>query len=358
MSARLAVVPSTGPDGASARYRALQHVERLRRDADVDVLLPREGPAHPTGPGAPSRARFFAAHLHRYADRARELGPRLADRDAVLVQRGVYRMGPGVAVRAIERFDGRVVFDLDDDVFSPSPTLAAGGRATRWLYGPEQARRLLRRADAVVVSTEALAEAVAPIRTPDAVLPTVPDPARYPVRRHEDRVPATIGWVGNAGNLPHLAVAAPALAALAAAGVAELEVVSSAPWAGGGRFRRWTLDAETDDLLRFDVGVMPLLDGPYAAAKAGFKLLQYLAAGLPVVASPVGVNVAIVEGSGAGALARTAADWERELGRLAADPGLRAELGRRGRAWIERYADLDAQAATLRRLLTEARCGS
>jgi glycosyltransferase involved in cell wall biosynthesis len=76
-----------------------------------------------------------------------------------------------------------------------------------------------------------------------------------------------------------------------------------------------------------------------------------MAAGLPVVASPVGANVEIVERSQAGMLASTPAEWERALGRLAGDVELRAELGRRGRSWIERSADVERQASVLRGLL-------
>jgi len=102
---------------------------------------------------------------------------------------------------------------------------------------------------------------------------------------------------------------------------------------------------------RFDVGVMPLIDSDYARAKAGFKLLQYMAAGLPVVASPVGVNTQLVPDSGAGVLADTPAAWERALRELAVDPELRARQGSRGRAFVESYADLGAQAERIAELL-------
>ncbi|HEV2773129.1 MAG TPA: glycosyltransferase, partial [Thermoleophilaceae bacterium] len=101
-----------------------------------------------------------------------------------------------------------------------------------------------------------------------------------------------------------------------------------------------------------EVGLMPLPDTPYTRAKAGFKLLQYMAAAAPVLASPVGVNTELVERSGAGYLATEPAEWEQHLRRLAADPALRCDLGARGRAFIEGYADLDAQADTLARLLS------
>jgi glycosyltransferase involved in cell wall biosynthesis len=139
---------------------------------------------------------------------------------------------------------------------------------------------------------------------------------------------------------------------LRADGDAELEVVSTYPWDGPARFRRWTIEEEVSVFARFDVGIMPLPDTPYTRAKAGFKLLQYMAAGLPVVASPIGINRDLVEQSGGGLLAATSAEWEEALRLLCGDPGLRARLGRKGRHFVERYADLDGQAATIARLLS------
>ena len=104
-------------------------------------------------------------------------------------------------------------------------------------------------------------------------------------------------------------------------------------------------------LTDFAIGLMPLPDTPYTRAKAGFKLLQYVAAGLPVVASPIGVNAELVRDSGAGLLAEGVDEWEAALRRLALSAELRREMGGRGRAYVERYADMDGQAKTLASLL-------
>ena len=96
---------------------------------------------------------------------------------------------------------------------------------------------------------------------------------------------------------------------------------------------------------------MPLPDTEYARAKAGFKLLQYMAAGVPVVASPVGINRDLVERSGAGFLADGPDEWEEALRTLLADPDLRERLGTSGRAFVMTYADLDDQADKIASLL-------
>jgi len=336
---------------ASTRYRALQHVPRLRRHfASVAVSLPGD----PVGraPGRVAQLRYFAKHGARYARRAAQLPGILESADAVLVQRGLYVLGPAAIVTPLRRFSGRVVFDLDDAVFRLSPGLSQKGRLARWLYGPQQALELMRRADAIVVSTEALAELL-PAGLPEpTILPTVPDPARYRMTTHAQRLPAVIGWAGTVGGIGYLDPLRPVFCRLAADSIARLEVVSSQPWSGPSTFRRWTLSEETSIFDRFSIGIMPLPDTDYTRAKAGFKLLQYMASGIPVVSSPIGVNSELLERSQAGFLARSSAEWEEALRTLAKDPALRHEMGRRGRAFVETYADLDAQARTLASLLT------
>jgi len=347
---RVAVIAQDGAVSASTRYRALQHVPRLaERLGQVDVMLPDD--LFPRSRRLTDRAVFFSRSARDYVSVAARLGRAVRGYDAVLVQRGVYPRGPGFAVHGLERFPGRLVFDLDDAVFLPSPTVADRGPHVRWLYGPQQALRLLRRADALVVSTQVLADEVSRFRAADAVLPTVPNPDLYTVAEHRDGLPVVLGWAGSSGNIRYLDPLREALARLAAEHVAELLVVSAVPWSGPSTFQRWTLAEEASVFSRFGVGLMPLPDTPYTRAKAGFKLLQYFAAGVPVVASPFGVNRELVETSQAGFLAREPGEWEAAIRTLAADAGLRAQMGERGRRFVRSYADLDGQADTLAALL-------
>ena len=163
--------------------------------------------------------------------------------------------------------------------------MAAEGKAARWLYGPGQTEAVLARADALVAGSERArrrdraAHARRRDRAPD-------DSRRLPathVRGDAPRRPMCVGWVGTAGNTEYLDPLAGVFARLAGEQVAVLEVVSSEPWSGPARFRRWTSAEEASVFARFDVGIMPLPDTPYTRAKAGFKLLQSLAAGVGVV---------------------------------------------------------------------------
>ncbi|MGO9882224.1 MAG: glycosyltransferase [Solirubrobacteraceae bacterium] len=341
------------PWSASTRYRALQHVPRLReRFASVNVSLPHD--TLNRAPGVSGRVLYFSRHAARYTMRGAKLLAIADQSDYLLVQRGLYVLGPALIVRALRRFRGPLVFDLDDAVFHISPSLSSKGPAARWLYGAQQATALMKRADAIVVSTPELAEMLPAGLAEPIVLPTIPDPSKFTVVDHSDATPVTIGWAGTLGGLGYLDPLAPVFERLRAEHVAEFEVVCSDPWSGPARFRRWRLEEETSLFNDFAVGIMPLPDTDYTRAKAGFKLLQYMAAGIPVVASPIGVNRELIDRSRAGFLADKRGEWEEALRILATDPALRRELGLRGRAFVERYANLDGQADTLASLLRGA----
>lgn len=192
------------------------------------------------------------------------------------------------------------------------------------------------------------------------LIPTVIDLDRYPppARPAEGR-PFTIGWMGSPSSAPYLAQAGEALATLG--GDARLLLVGAhgaEPPDLAARIpvlnERWSEERETALLARFDVGIMPLLDGPWERGKCGYKLIQYMAAGLPVVASPVGVNTTLVREGENGFLAADPAQWARAFARLAADPGLRARMGAAGRRLVEERYCLQAVAPLLAETLMGA----
>jgi hypothetical protein len=335
---------------ASTRYRVLQHVPRLRSWLGR-VTVSTAGDTVTRPPGRRGQARYFATHAVRYAQRAAAVPRTIRDHDAVLVQRGLYALGPALITRPLTASTRRLVLDLDDAVFVLHPALAAKGPVARWLYGPQQTLALLRRADHVIVSTRALADMLPPWVGEPTVLPTVPDPSRYTLTEHRDEGPVIVGWAGTVGGLEFLDPLEEVFRRLAHERVANVEVVCSQPWRDWTGFQRWRLEDETSYFTGFGVGIMPLPDTPYTRAKAGFKLLQYMAAGLPVVASPVGINVELLRESRAGFLATTPREWEEALRELAGDVELRRDMGRRGRAFVEGHADLDGQARTLATLV-------
>ena len=108
-----------------------------------------------------------------------------------------------------------------------------------------------------------------------------------------------------------------------------------------------SLKEEVDAIRSFDVGVMPLADDEWSRGKCGLKVLQYFAAFVPVVASPVGVNSSLVEHGVNGFLVKNADEWRSSLRTLLADPQLRARFALAGRQRVQDRFDADREAVRI-----------
>ena len=109
----------------------------------------------------------------------------------------------------------------------------------------------------------------------------------------------------------------------------------------------WSEDSETDFIRQIDIGIMPLVDGPWERGKCGYKLIQYMASGVPVIASPVGVNVEIVDGNQCGLLADNPVEWESSLRKLLGNADQRLHYGRARRMAVETKYTLHVQVKVL-----------
>jgi len=102
---------------------------------------------------------------------------------------------------------------------------------------------------------------------------------------------------------------------------------------------KWSLDTELAEMSEFDIGIMPLPDDEWAKGKCGLKALQYMAMGIPCVASPVGVNTEIIQDGVNGFLAKDEKEWIEKLSLLIKNSELRQRLGKAGRKTVEeRYS--------------------
>jgi glycosyltransferase involved in cell wall biosynthesis len=113
----------------------------------------------------------------------------------------------------------------------------------------------------------------------------------------------------------------------------------------------WSLETETELIHSLNIGIMPLPDTPFERGKCGYKLIQYMACGIPVVASPVGVNRHLVTNGENGFLASDLSEWSQYINKLSADPNLRRKMGQRGRVLIERDYNLEKWAPKIIQIL-------
>jgi glycosyltransferase involved in cell wall biosynthesis len=256
--------------------------------------------------------------------------------DLVFLQRPAFPFLSGPE-RLVHALNGRTLFDFDDSIF-----LDARGREGRRAVAFD---RTVRTVAHNIAGNRWLAERAAqPGRT--TVIPTVIDTDRFvPAPRSGAPV---IGWMGTRGNFPSLDTVAAAVAeVLGRHPRARFRVVSNALWEGlpgHPRVERllWSAETEIPLLQSFDVGLMPLPDNDLTRGKCGFKMIQYMAVGAAVVASPTGANAEIFEGSEAGALAETPAEWTAAMHRLLEDVAARRRAGEAARSHAVGYYSVRA----------------
>lgn len=252
----------------------------------------------------------------------------------------------------VQRRCRRWVFDVDDAVMFAKPSHHGEAPDQAW-WRQRRLRRMVEHCRLVVTGAQPLADWVAPFARRVEVVPTPVDLARYPVAAHEPRDVLRLGWIGTTGNLAYLGDLGPVLRQLVAEGVRlEVRVISAGMpgWTGVPSVELpWSEAVEADALAACDVGLAPLPDDPWTRGKGAYRSIQYAAAGLPTVASPVGANRDVVVNGETGLWASTPEAWLRALRRLAADPGLRRRLGATAREraarfdlrrYVERYLGL------------------
>jgi glycosyltransferase involved in cell wall biosynthesis len=192
------------------------------------------------------------------------------------------------------------------------------------------------------------------------VVPTSIDTNRWRPHPHPAATEFTIGWIGTGSNLGYLLDVEEALAEfLAEEREGRLLVVSDQEprftklpkekWS----FERWTAEREIELVQRMDLGLMPLPDTEWARGKCSGKMLSYMAVGIPVVVSPVGVNLEILERGTVGLPATTKSDWFNALKLLFRDRDQSVRLGSAGRELVERAYSVRKSAPLLERLFRE-----
>lgn len=259
------------------------------------------------------------------------------DADLVLLSRKLFTRFDWMLLR---RAAPRIAFDFDDAICFRDSSRGATKSPVRM----RRFRRVVRGADVVTAGNPYLAGLATGERERGGVVvaPTPIDAVRFaPAPTVGPRGAAfRVGWIGSRSTRRYLGVAAAPLAELVRrvprTTIAVMADQMPSELAGlPVEFTPWSEDAEVPFLRSLDAGLMPLPDDPWTRGKCGFKLLQYMACGVPAVASDVGVNREILAGGESGVLCADAAAWTSGLVRLAEDAAAARALGLRGRAEVE-----------------------
>jgi len=256
--------------------------------------------------------------------------------------------------RLLAGFARHRIFDVDDAIYVRKPR-RLGDAPDESAWRKRKFADTCRWVDQVAAGNDVLAGVARQSARAVTVLPTSIDTASYIRTTASSTDPPTVVWIGSPENLVYLEMIRPALARLAQRHPRlRMRVICS-------RFPSWpeveiegvpwSVSTEAASLAGAHIGVMPLTDDAWARGKCAFKLLQYMAAALPCVASPVGANTEAVLHGVTGFHARNEEDWERRLEELIRSPELRSRLGANGLAHVEsRYSLRDYRAGYVRLL--------
>lgn len=323
----------SGRQAPSSRFRVLQHVAPLRSLGVQVCARPPRISKYASLPHRWERSRLRPPA--RVALRAAKLAVRLPAvarswrADLTWLERGIL---PGRVT--LEPLLGRpMLFDVDDAIWLPSHDHEHAARETA------------RRAACVLAGNDFLADwfsAFAPVER----IWTAVDTERF-VPRTDPQVdrecPFIVGWTGTISNLPYLQAIEPAIARfLDEAPDAKLKVMADFPPdlhdlpAAQLDFVRWNAAHEAAVIASFDVGLMPLPDSDWARGKCAFKMLQYLACGVPAVVSSVGMNKQVLAMGDVGLGVSSLDEWVEALRTLHAERDRARALGRSGRDLVER----------------------
>ena len=271
-------------------------------------------------------------HLRNEARHARVMATllrRAIRHETIYVQKVVL---PAWALRSLKAGGRRrLVFDYDDALYALAPGQDRGLRAWPRRRRIRRFLRMLDASDLVVIENDDNRRVTESHcgQTLTITGPIDTDRYRPVVRGARDEV--VLGWVGSPSTTGYLEMLRPAIAGLARLGLrVRLHLVGAAkidlPEVPVRR-TTWTLAGEVAALEDFDVGLMPLTDDPWSRGKGGYKLLQYMAMGIPSVASPVGINDGLLRAGETGFLPGTPDEWLVALERLVTDATLRRTMG-------------------------------
>jgi glycosyltransferase involved in cell wall biosynthesis len=349
MSRRVLVLPKYARKGASSRLRTFQYLPFLEDKGWAFTVKPLFDEAYLdslySGQGR-SRSGLVLAYLRRLFAVLSFWRYRL-----IWIEKELFPYMPAWIEVVLANMGLRYVVDYDDAIFHNYDL--ARNKLIRRLLG-RKIDSVMRHAACVMAGNEYRAErARAAGAKRVVVIPTVVDHRRYHARQ-ETGQPLTVGWIGSPTTQKYVENLLPAFQALAQQQAFRLLLVGATTDIAvrlpgiDVDVQPWSEETEVALIQKMDIGIMPLEDGPWEKGKCGYKLIQYMASCVPVVASPVGVNPAIVDGAGCGLLANHVDEWGEAFRKLISDLALRERLGCAGRAAVLREFSVESQLDAIR----------
>lgn len=347
---KLLILTQFGETGGSSRIQVLQFVPGIRA-AGVDVMV---RPIYPDAFWSTQMGLVRRGWLHEKLNLVLFLGLGLLKKlfhtltawrhDIVLIQKETF---PALLFRLLTRINRRVIYEMDDTIFEINPGFSKDPiKLVLQRMQARQCKFMMKRACFVVAENEYIADEVRRHNDQVALVTSPIDTGAFVPRSRAKPAgePLTLGWIGSPSTTYMLAAITPVFAALRhRTGGWRLKVVGADPEFDiegiDLQHKPWRLEEQLADLQSFDIGLMPLDDSPFNRGRLGYKMVQYMAVGIPVVASNLGLNRSVIKDGENGFLVGDEQGWVERLEQLIDDPAARARMGQVGRALaVERFS--------------------
>ncbi len=261
---------------------------------------------------------------------------RLARYDYVFIHREASHIGLPVFEFLIWLSGKKIIYDFDDAVWLPN--YSEHNAAFHWLKMYGKVRWSMRWAYKIAAGNDYLAQFASQYNKNVCILPTTIDTENHHclIKGHHSETPI-VGWTGTLTTMRYLDGLIPTLQRLGQDFDFKILIISNQSpkfELKGLIFQPWRKEQEIEDLLKMDVGLMPLEDDIWAKGKCGFKALQYMALGIPPIVSPVGVNTQIVRHGYNGFVCSNEQQWYQALQQLLTEPKLRSQMGENARQTV------------------------
>lgn len=339
-------------EGASTRYRVLAYLPFLERHGHTVTFhpfFPSDALATIYRSGSPLEKLFYV--LRGALERAAQL--KSGGFDLLFIHREIFPLGWTVFLSRLKKRQFRIVYDYDDALFLPQ-------RRDRWLLrrleDPNGTQRLISMSDSVIAGNPYLLEYANRYNSRVVLIPTPVDTSE-PLS-HVDRgqySKCVIGWIGSHTTEKYIHGLRPVFERLSKTCKFAVKIVgANRGFSLDGTSviqLPWQMSRESEEFRSCDIGVYPLWDDEWAKGKCGFKAIQFMAVGVPVVASAVGVNKELIQDGVNGFLAASNGEWCDKLLRLVADPLLRRNIGLAGRETVEKEYSFAVNAPKLLEVL-------
>ncbi|ABE74412.1 glycosyltransferase family 4 protein [Psychrobacter cryohalolentis] len=332
-----------GTLGASSRVRFLQYIPYFN-EKDVDISI------------SPLLSDKYLLALYEGNSRWGEIIKGYFSRvvtlfnvrsyDLVIIEKEVFPFIPAIVERLFHFLGVRYIVDYDDAIFHNYDCHSY--RWVRILLG-KKIDSVMRYASIVTVGNKYIAERAKLAGAKNVeLIPTVVDTKRYRIHRDIDINTPIVGWIGTPQTSQYLQPLLPIFAAIKNNVNVRFVAVGGRPEDFEGTAIEtwsWSEESEVSSIQQFSIGIMPLKDSPWERGKCGYKLIQYMACGVAVVASPVGVNCDIVDSDKTGKLASSLEEWDQALrDLLEVNSKFISKMGDAGRLKVDKWYSLEVQA--------------